>query len=115
MFRPMAGWKLKARLGSRVEKSRHASLEDALDAIASRTSLVPRRRAARGLAQTYEPTKQVAGRFELAGPGGARGGIDVRGDGSAEGYTGLIRKRLVEQEGTETPLEALHRALSSGS
>ena len=107
----MARWKVKARLGSRVEKSRHASLDEALDTIAARTGLVQRRGTARGIAQSYEPNRQVAGRFEVAGPGGTRGGIDVRGDGSAESYTGLVRKRLVEQEPGESPLDALRRAL----
>ena len=106
-------WKLKARLGSRVEKSRHDSLDEALDAISARTGVVPRRGTARGIAQSYEPTKQIAGRFELSGPGGVRGGLDVRGDGSAEGYRGLMRKRLVEPEGDESPLDALRRALSA--
>ena len=108
----MARWKLKARLGSRVEKSKHDSLDEALDAISARTGVVPRRGSARGIARSYEPTAQVAGRFEVSGPGGARGGLDVRGDGSAESYTGLVRKRLVEQEGDESPLDALRRALS---
>ena len=110
----MARWKVKARLGSRVEKSKHDSLDDALGMIAGRTGLVPRRGAARGIAQTYEPTGQVAGRFEISGPGRVRGGLDVRGDGSAEGYTGLIRKELVEQQAGESPLDALRRALSPG-
>ena len=107
----MAGWKVKARLGSRVEKSRHASLDDAIDAIAVRTGGVPRRGSAKGLGKEYEPMRQVAGRFELSGPGGARGGIDVRGDASAEAYTGLIRKKPLEPAGSESALEALRRAL----
>lgn len=99
-------------MGSRVEKTKHDSLDEALDAIAARTGVVPRRGTRRGIAQSYEPNRQVSGRFELSGPGGARGGIDVRGDGSAEGYTGLLRKQLVEQQGDESPLDALRRALS---
>ena len=112
MLRAMARWKVKARLGSRVEKWRHASLDEAVDAIAAQTGGVPRRGTARGIGQEYEPMRQGAGRFEIAGPGGTRGGIDVRGDGSAEAYTGLIRKRLLEPADGETPLDALRRALA---
>ena len=54
--------------------------------------------------------RQVAGRFELRGPG-VRGGVDLRGDGSAEAYTGRIRKAVVPREGHETAVQALTRAL----
>ena len=108
----MARWKVKARMGSRVEKSTHDSLDEALDAIAARTGVVPRRGTARGIGQSYEPTRQVAGRFEVSGPDGTRGGLDVHGDGSAEAFTGLVRKRVVEQQDDESALDALRRALS---
>lgn len=64
------------------------------------------------LGREYAPDRQVAGRFELRGPG-ARGGIDLRGDGSAEAFTGRIRKRPVERADGETAVEALARALRS--
>jgi hypothetical protein len=105
-------FKVKARLGAKVERSRHASLAEAIDAIASRVDGVERRGTARGIAQTYEPSRQVAGRFQIAGPG-VRGGLDVRGDGSAEAYRGSLRKRLVDRRDGESPVEALRRALSA--
>jgi hypothetical protein len=43
-----------------------------------------------------------------------RGGIDVRGDGSAEAFVGRITKTLVEAGPEESPVEALRRALSTG-
>jgi hypothetical protein len=49
----------------------------------------------------------------VRGPG-VRGGIDVRGDGSAEAYRGWLRKRLVEARKGESAVDALRRALSDG-
>jgi hypothetical protein len=57
----------------------------------------------------WEPQQQVAARLQL----GRRGGVDIRGDGSAEAYTGWLRRRLVEQRGDESPYDALRRQLTS--
>ena len=62
------------------------------------------------LGREYAPGGQVSGRFELRGPG-ARGGVDVRGDGSAEAFTGWVRKAVVVPEGRETAVQALGRVL----
>ena len=62
----------------------------------------------------FEPVQQVATRIEVRGPG-ARGGLDVRGNGAAEAWVGGWRRRVVEQEKGETPYAALRRALGSGS
>ena len=59
-----------------------------------------------------EPVAQVALRGEVAGPG-AHGGIDVRGDGSAEAFTGRWRRVLVERRPGETAHDALRRALGA--
>ena len=99
-----------ARVGPKVEKERFSSLDDALDDLAARIGGVDRARDRRVLGRDYEAVRQVAGRFELRGPG-VRGGVDVRGDGSAEAYTGWIRKRVVAREGSETAVQALRRAL----
>ena len=110
-----APYKLVLRLGSNVEKERHASLEDALDALAGRIPQVSPRGAVKSIAREYEPAGQVAGRLELHGPSGAHGGIDVRGDGTAEAYVGWIRKRVVERRDGETAVDALRRELGQST
>ncbi len=108
------------RAGPRVERSRFADLDDALDALEQR---------ARGLAEDapreqvdakikrFEPVQQVSARLELAGPErllpSVRAGVDVRGDGSTEAYRGRVKRELVEQRKDESSYEALRRALAT--
>ena len=61
------------------------------------------------LGREFTPAQQVSARAELRGPRGLRAGIDVRGDGSAEAWTGRIVRRLVEQEPGEDAYAALRR------
>ena len=59
----------------------------------------------------FEPHEQVVARLEVSGPGRVRGGVDVRGDGSARPYTGRVRRREVAVARSENAYAALRRAL----
>ena len=103
------------RTGPRVERLDAASLDAALDLIEERGRALakdPRRAPVELRFKTFEPVQQVAHRLELRGEGGVRGGIDVRGDGSVEAWTGgRIRRRVVAQEPGESAYAALRRTL----
>ena len=109
----MAGsWRLTVREGARVEKRRCGSLEEALAEIESRGRELSRTTRSKPvdtkLLGRFEPQQQVAARLQL----GRRGGVDIRGDGSAEAYTGWLRRRLLDKHGHESPYDALRRALA---
>ena len=115
----MAGrYTLTIRTGPKVERERFDELAAALDALESRLQPL----AGRALRDTvdlryreFEPVAQVAVRGEVSGPGllAVHGGVDLRGDGSAEAYTGRVMRRLVEQRKGETAFAALRRALTA--
>jgi hypothetical protein len=112
-----AVYTLTVRSDARVRKQRHDDLDGALDEL---------ERIARGLAEgatvrpaggtlirRIEPVQQVVARIELAGPDRLRAGVDVRGDGSSEAFTGRLRRTLVEPRGKESAYDALRRALTA--
>ena len=107
-------WRLTVRDGPRVAKLQAGSLDEALDLVeheARALAAGPGRRTVDLRARTFTPQQQVAGRVELRGPGVAAG-VDVRGDGAAEAWTGRVRRRVVEQQERESPYEALRRVLA---
>jgi hypothetical protein len=109
----MATYKLTVRRRGGAARERFASLSEALAALeAHLDELTPdeRRGRERALSRELAPVEQVALRGEVAGPG-VRGGVDVRGDGSAEAFTGRWRRAVVERETGETAYDALRRAL----
>jgi hypothetical protein len=111
----MPRYAVVARVGSKVERERFERLEDALAAIEERGRALSERAAAPAvqpkLMRRFEPVQRVLARLELSGPKRLRAGIDVRGDGSIEGYTGRFRRRLLEERGGESTYAALRRAL----
>ena len=107
-------WKLTVRAGSRVERARADTLDDALGlARAYVTELSPgaRRGPANAFVREVPPEKQVAARVELSGPGRRRGGVDLRGDGSVAAWTGRVAKR--ELPASRDAVGALGEALRS--
>jgi hypothetical protein len=112
-------WKLTVRVGPKVTRSTFAAVTEALDELEAR---------ARELARTapdevvdakfkrFEPVDQVVARLELAGPErfvpSMRAGVDVRGDGSMEAYRGRVRREVIAERGSESPLSALRRTLT---
>ena len=113
-------WLLRLRQGSTVSKRRFDSLEAALDGLAAAVEAAGPQRLgrARAFAREVEPVKQVALRAEIAGPqrffAKVNGGVDVRGDGSPEAFTGRVNRAVVERREGEDAVGALRRALSGG-
>jgi hypothetical protein len=100
------------RRAGRTEKTRHATLDEALDALERELRVLTTRgvpRTVRALGREYEPEAQVAARGELRGPRGLRAGIDVRGDGAAKAFTGRVVRRPVEPRDGEDAYAALRR------
>lgn len=106
---------LTLRNGPKVTHEHFDDLDRALDALEQSLRALAnteRRQAIDLRYREFRPVQQVAARGELSGPRGLRAGIDVRGDGSAEAFTGRIRRRLVDQREGESPYDALRRLLS---
>jgi hypothetical protein len=111
----MAAYTLTVRRRGGVRRERFATLPEALAALEARLDeLAPgeRRGRERSLGRDVAPAAQVALRGEVSGRG-ARGGVDVRGDGSAEAFTGRWRRVPVQREAGETAHDALRRALGA--
>ncbi len=109
----MAGYTLRITREGVVGKERFDDLRVAVDTLemeARAFANTERRQAAGGIMRTYEPEEIVALRAEIAGPR-VRAGVDVRGDGAAEAFTGRVRRRLIAQEPGESPYDALRRVL----
>jgi hypothetical protein len=106
---------LTIRQGPRVTRERYADLDAAVGAMEGHGRELERGADATpvggSLIRRIEPVQQVVARLELKGPDGLRAGVDVRGDGSSEAYTGRVRRRLVDQRPGEDAYGALRRTL----
>lgn len=109
----MASFKVTIRREGRTERFSRDALEPALDLLEFELRALSgssRRRPASGIARTYEPGELVAVRGEVSGRG-VRAGVDVRGDGATEAFTGRVRRSIVEALPGESAYEALRRVL----
>lgn len=105
------GVKVLVRRGPKVERERFGDLGAALAFVEGRGRELEQGADATAielpLGRSFEPVQRVIARIEVG-----RGGMDIRGDGSCEAWTGRIRRRLVEQRPGESPYDALKRVLS---
>jgi hypothetical protein len=103
------------RADSRARKERFDELSTALAAIEARgrelQAAAHERPVGGTLIRRLEPVQLVVARLELSGPGQLRAGVDVRGDGSSEAFTGRLRRQVLEQRDGESAYDALRRAL----
>ena len=104
------------REGARVRKEHCPDLDRALAAIESQGRELEQTADERPLGGTLfrrlDPVQIVVARLELSGPGRIRAGVDVRGDGSSEAFTGRLRRRVLSQRDGESAYEALRRELT---
>jgi hypothetical protein len=109
----MARFTVTTRVTGRVDRDEYASLDEAFDALGAcvNAHAGERRPAVQAFAREIAPVAQVAVRVEVSGPR-VRGGVDIRGDGSTEAYTGRWVRRVVPLDGNETAVQALRRAVS---
>jgi hypothetical protein len=108
-------YRLKVRSGPRVERSRFDDRDAALSELEARTRALADEADAGRIdlkVRQFEPVAQVVARLELAGPRRLRAGLDVRGDGSVEAYTGALRRRVIDQQAGESAYEALRRIVT---
>jgi hypothetical protein len=107
--------KLTIRRRGGVDRERYEGLEAALAALEDRGRALEQEADAGEVGGTlirrYKPVQQVVARLELSGPARLRAGIDVRGNGSSEGFTGRLRRRLIAQRAGESTYDALRRTL----
>jgi hypothetical protein len=106
---------LTVRSDAKVSKERYRDLDSALRELERVARELAGRAAARPsggtLIRRMEPVQQVVARIELSGPGRLRAGVDIRGDGSREAFTGRVRRTVVKQSGRESAFDALRRAV----
>jgi hypothetical protein len=114
------GVTVKVREGPKVTKHKFDSVDAAMSCAreqAERLAVEARRDPAHGIARKYQPVEQVAARVEVSVPasglcGARRAGIDVRGDGSIEAFSGSLARSVVQPGPGEDVYDALRHALS---
>src|SRR4051794_2451092 len=113
-------WRVTFRDGARVQRTAEPTLDAALDALEARARAAadgPGLAAVDLRSRRWEPGDQVAARGELRGPQrwrpAVRAGLDVRGDGAVQAWTGAPERAIVEPREGEDAYAALRRALTA--
>jgi hypothetical protein len=113
----VSAWTLTVRHGSRVERERLETLEEAVAELERRAEEIraeaPLERVS--MLRDFAPADQVHARLEISGKGVLRppiAGVDVRGDGRVVAYRGGMRREEIEPGGGETAFDAVRRALA---
>jgi hypothetical protein len=111
-------WTLTVRSGGRVEHEQFTELQKALDRLESRVGTLVESAPRRPLDLRYkklEPVQVVFARLEVSGPervlASVRAGVDIRGDGSAEPFTGRLRRHTIARRSGESATAALRRVV----
>jgi hypothetical protein len=110
-------WKVTVRHGSKVDREKLGSIDEALAEARRRVEEIRREDHLPTISflREFTPDQRVAARIEISGPGFIRapeGGIDVTGDGSAIVYSGAIRKEPIEATSLDEAFERLREALA---
>ena len=107
---------LTVREDGTVRKSQHRDLYEALSELEREGRELEagahERPQGGTIIRKLEPVEIVVARLELSGPRRLRAGVDVRGDGSSEAFSGRLRRRVIEQGANESPYDALRRELA---
>jgi hypothetical protein len=107
---------LTVRHGSKVERERLGTLDEAISTLRERAERV------RGegpvepvkVLREFDPEEQVAARLEISTPRVLRSrdaGVDVKGDGTLVAYRGAIFKRPIELREGQSVYDAVREVL----
>lgn len=115
-----AKYTLKVRDGARTLRERFDSRDALLSAAGRHAEDLAAAAANRPIKtplRDFDPIDQVVGRVEISRKGhrpllGEHAGIDVRGDGSMEAWSGKLSRTVIEQSPGETVLGALKRGFN---
>jgi hypothetical protein len=105
-------WSFRAQAAGWHARGAADSLDGALDAAAAALRDAPRGGAVEAGYKRFDPGEVVAVRLELRRGRRVHGGLDRRGDGSLEAWTGWLRKRPVAPLDGEDAFGALRRTLA---
>lgn len=112
----MARWKLTVRSGATVTRRGFDDLDNALAAAKDSADEIleePPLDQVKAF-RDYGPAQRTKARIEIAGRGLLRpptAGLDIRGDNSMVGFSGMVRRRQMRADGLRGILAGIREAL----